>query len=454
MAESNLFWDQLFQLIEEGKIVPVVGKDLLIVDDGTPGEMLYPLLAKRLAAYLGVEIDDFPEGGELNAVACHHLAAGNDVEDIYPALKAVMAREEIAIPDTLLELARIPFKLFVTTTFDPLLERAINEVRFGGQARTRVMAYSPNDREDLPEDFDQFDRPAVFHLFGRVSATPSYAVTQEDTLEFLHSLQSESRRPKLLFDKLNRGNLLLLGGSFGGWLARFFFRTAKGERLLRARGKTDYVADAQVRNDPSLLVFMRHFSRGTKIFESGGAVELVEELARRFRERNPSTDAGTVELPASSRAPVATVGPGAVFLSYASEDRDAVKLIKDALEAAGVDVFFDKDDLESGDDFEAKLRRSISDCSLFVPVISQQTLTGRRRFFRIEWTEAEEEARKVAASERFILPVVIDETSPDEARIPEKFTKLHWEKLPGGQPSREFVDTVVQLFRQYHKGAA
>ena len=41
------------------------------------------------------------------------------------------------------------FNLFITTSFDPLLENAINEVRFGGEPLTQTIAYAPNNVRDL-----------------------------------------------------------------------------------------------------------------------------------------------------------------------------------------------------------------------------------------------------------------------------------------------------------------
>jgi len=43
-----------------------------------------------------------------------------------------------------------------------------------------------------------------------------------------------------------------------------------------------------------------------------------------------------------------------------------------ALEAAGIDVPFDQQELKAGDNFEARPKRAIRDCSLFVPVTSEQ----------------------------------------------------------------------------------
>ena len=290
----------------------------------------------------------------------------------------------------------------------------------------------------------------VFHLFGKVSAVPlSFALTQEDTLEFFYSLQSETRRPNLLFDKLNRESLLVMGSSFGDWLARFFLRTAKRQRLLEVRGKADYVAESQVNRDQNLVMFLHHFSRGTKIYE-GGAVDFVDEFSRRWMEQHPpTTGSGTTE--AADAGVMTSVRPGTVFLSYASEDRDAVRVIRDSLEAAGIEVFFDKDELGAGDDWEMKLRRSIGKSSLFLPIISKSTLTAARRFFRVEWNYGLQEALRTAPSRKFVIPVAIDDTKRDEELLPEEFQKFQWQTLPNGTPTPEFVNLIRQLFREYQK---
>lgn len=456
IAESSIFWDTLLQLIEEGKVVPVAGQDLLTVDTPAGPKLLYAHLAAQLASYLGVAANHLPVGGELNEVVCRFLEQGNQLEDIYPALKAVTSKAEaLAIPEPLLLLADIrPLQLFVTTTFDSLLTRALNQKRFGGKEKTRVLAYSPNEVADLPADLRNSSTPVVYHLLGKVSSTPAYAVTQEDFVEFFHSLQSGTRQPPLLFDELNRQSLLVLGSRFSGWLARFFMRMPKRQRLS-AGGKSDYVVDAEISNDGNQVLFLKNFSKATKIYRSGGVVEFVRELHGRWTERHPGgSGVETAAVASASTSP--QVEPGAVFLSYASGDAEAAERLKTGLEAAGVDVFFDREQLEPGNDWEAKLRRSIHQCSLFLPVISQQTLTPDRRFFRVEWNLALEEAQKASFSddEAFLIPVVIDDTRIDDPAIPAKFRATQWKSLPGGQPSPDFVNRVQQLYRKYQKSRA
>lgn len=264
------------------------GQDLLTVDTPAGPKLLYAYLAEQLAGYLGVSAAHLPLGSEPNEVAYRFLAQTNQVEDIYPALKAVSSKAEaLPVPEPLLQLADIrPLQLFVTTTFDSFLTRALNQKRFGGSEKTRVFKYSPTEVTDLPGDMKRLNSPIVYYLLGRSSSTPAYAVTQEDFVEFFHSLQSGTRQPPLLFDELNRQSLMVLGSRFSGWLARFFMRMPKRQRLS-AGGKCDYVVNAEVSNDGNQVLFLKNFSKGTTIYRSGGVVEFVRELHSRWRERHP-----------------------------------------------------------------------------------------------------------------------------------------------------------------------
>src|SRR5436305_1471459 len=197
-AETARFWDQLLQFIEEGRVVPIVGQDLLVCEIDGQQTLLYPYLAAKLAEYLGVPADPAAAEDTLNAVACRYLESGGELEDVYSALKTIMpGRERIKPPLPLQQLAGIrAFKLYVSTTFDSLLADAIDLVRFGGQPKTESLAYCPTAAQDLQCEIAALDPPVVFQLLRRLSAVPDYALTEEDVLEFVHSMQSETHRPQ------------------------------------------------------------------------------------------------------------------------------------------------------------------------------------------------------------------------------------------------------------------
>ena len=113
--------------------------------------------------------------------------------------------------------------------------------------------------------------------------------------------------------------------------------------------------------------------------------------------------------------------PKAVFLSYASQDAEAARRICEALRAAGVEVWFDQNELVGGDAWDAKIRGQIAACALFVPVISANTNARGEGYFRLEWKLAVDRSHLMAHDQPFLLPVVIDDTTDAAARVPPEF---------------------------------
>ena len=123
----------------------------------------------------------------------------------------------------------------------------------------------------------------------------------------------------------------------------------------------------------------------------------------------------------------------AVFLSYASQDAEAVRRIAEALRAADVEVWFDQNELVGGDAWDAKIRGQIASCALFVPVISAATQERREGYFRLEWKLAAQRTHMMSERTAFLLPVVIDATRDAEADVPGEFRAVQWTRLPGGE---------------------
>jgi TolB-like protein len=130
--------------------------------------------------------------------------------------------------------------------------------------------------------------------------------------------------------------------------------------------------------------------------------------------------------------------PFTVFLSYASEDREATQAIRDALPGYGLEVWYDESALEGGDAWDQKIRRQIRECDFFMPLISARTETRHEGYFRREWRLAVERTLDMADDHTFLLPVVIDDTAQAGARVPDKFLAVQWTRLPVGQPTAAF----------------
>lgn len=124
-----------------------------------------------------------------------------------------------------------------------------------------------------------------------------------------------------------------------------------------------------------------------------------------------------------------------IFLSYASDDRQAARALGDALTSFGLEVWLDESELGGGDAWDQKIRRQIRECDYFMPVVSARTEARHEGYFRREWRLAVERTLDMADDHLFLLPVVIDGTDETRARVPEKFLAVQWLRLPNGQPT-------------------
>lgn len=438
-------WDDLLNYIEERRVIPIVGPELLRVETDSGPRLLYEWLAEKLAARLSVDTDGLPQPLTLNDVVCCYLGERGRREEVYTRLRSIMREVQFAPPPALQQLVRITdFDLFVTTTFDPLLEQALNLERFGGQPTAEVIPYAPNRVTDLPAERSQLQRPVVYHLLGRLSASPTYVVSDEDMLEFICALQSEHLTPEKLFHELEYNHLLLIGSDFSNWLARLFLRMAKRKRLSDPRDVGEVFADGHTMDDERLVDFLQRVSVRTRVYT--GAEAFVSELYRRWKDRQAPAASAVAAVPQRFLPPAREMPENAIFISYAREDLPAVQRLKAALDSAGLTTWFDFDRLEGGDDYDRKISANIARCSFFLPVISANTQRRLEGYFRREWSYAVDRSRNIAEGAVFILPVCIDDTPESEALVPDKFRSLHISRLAGGDPSPEFLRRLQDLF--------
>jgi hypothetical protein len=438
-------WDDLLNFIEERRVIPIIGPELLEVETEAGPRLLYDWVAEKLAGKLNVDVAQLPQPYTLNDVVCWFLAARGRREEAYTRVRSVLRDASFAPPKAFRQLAQITdFDLYVTTTFDPLLEQALNDERFGGAQSTEVVAYSPNRVADLPTEREHLQRPVVYHLLGRLSASPTYVISDEDTLEFISALQSEHLTPERLFHELEHNHLLLIGSSFTNWLARFFLRLAKRHRLSDPRDVGEVLADSHSGSDGRLMSFLQQVSVRTRVYS--GAEKFVDELHRRWTTRRaPGKVIEIGARPQRFLPPERDMPENAVFVSYAREDLAAVQKLKAGLDAAGINAWFDMERLEGGDDYDRMIRRNIARCSFFVPVVSATTERRLEGYFRREWSYAIDRTRNIAEGAVFVLPVCIDDTDAVAARVPDHFKTVHFTRLSGGDVTPEFVRRLQDL---------
>jgi hypothetical protein len=432
-------------------VIPIVGRDLLRIEIEGRAQLVYEYLAGQLAAELEVECGPSPS---IDQVVAAYLNASrrNSRDDVNLKTFEILSRlrdgqGQLPTPEPLRKLAAIaPLRLFLSTTVDSFLTKAL------GSPADHVFAYAPNSvLTDIPRDYARSPHRVVFHLFGRISGIPDSALIDEETLEFIWKLHEESMSGRLanLFDELRTKRVLLIGNAHPDWLARFFVRLSRRDRLYSGNEAREFVADGAVVVDAQLRDFLENFSPQTKSFGVASPIEFVDQLAEKW-DAFPDKPSAVTEAPAAlllSKAP-------AVFVSYASQDLAAVERLKSSLGSAGLDVWFDKGRLGSGDPWWPVIEQNIAACDVFVPIISANTNRRDEGIFIREWNRALERLRDMdRATARLIHPVIVDDTAESAVSF-SGFRDFHYTRAAGGEPNAEFIRTLTEIVRDRRLKAA
>jgi hypothetical protein len=454
MPDDSKQWSKLLQAIANGVVIPIVGRDLLRIPVDGREQLLYEYLAKQLAIQLKVECDP---SASIDQVVAAYLSSSskddrNDRTDVNVKALEILnhlrdAEGQTPVAEPLRKLATIkPLRLFLTTTVDSLLATAL------GSPPDHVFGYSPiSTLSDIPRDYASSPHRVVFHLFGRISGIPDSALIDEDTLEFIWKLHEESMSTRLanLFDELRNKRLLLIGNAHPDWLARFFVRLARRERLNSGTDAREFVADGAVVADVHLRDFLENFSPQTRSFGVANPIDFVDQLAERWAAFPDKPSAAPESL-----GPTVTAKPPAVFVSYASQDRNAVERLQASLGAAGLDVWFDKARLKTGDPWWPEIERNIVGCDVFVAVISGNSNKRDEGIFIREWNRALRRLEDMdKACARLIHPVIVDETAEGAITF-SGFREFHYARAAGGEPQEDFIKTLTAIVRERRLKAA
>ena len=99
-ATQDFFWDDLLEYIDERRVVPIIGAELLTVPDGAGGELpLMHVLAQKLAERLRIPADDCTGDDALHQVVCRYLQRGGLREEVYPRLRNLLKELNPAVPE-------------------------------------------------------------------------------------------------------------------------------------------------------------------------------------------------------------------------------------------------------------------------------------------------------------------------------------------------------------------
>jgi hypothetical protein len=452
---ENFPWEDLLDYIQDGKVVPVVGHELIEAEYEGRLVSLQRVLAERLADREKLDVQ-WTRHFELNDAVCAYLANPKArLVGLYDRIAGFLRsmHPPFPTPEGLRRLAGIgSLDLFVSLTFDSLLARAIDEVRFGGRSETREIEFSINQSTAAQSEalrLRQGDAPIVFNLFGRAASKSDFAIHDEDALEFIHRLTSgDVAPPEWLLSELRNRHLLIIGVHLPDWLERFLLRAATRDRLRLAQ-RVYFIAGENAASATTLAQFLNRFGRETSMhaFE-GSADEFTRELHQRWVDRHPAA-VDAAALPRAAEPP-----RGSIFISYGRENLAAVERLHAAISQLGGDAWFDRAELGAGDHWERKILPQIQrEVRLFVPVISDRTAEKHEGYVFREWHEAIERSKKVIGR-KFIVPIVVDpDFQNDMGRYVNlidnfpSFRDLHVGRAPNGEPDEALRQTLITEIR-------
>jgi TIR domain len=451
MSLNDRSWDKLLDNIHDGGVVPIIGSRLLVAADGKSS--LLAAIAQTL-----LENNDGPEDASLTPFREVHDAAfllrdklkGLDLyEEVQAAYDDVLhpkdASKTPTTPEPLRQLAQISdFRLFVTLTPDDFLLNCLQK-----RCATQEVVHSPkwptSEWKDLPTDWRNTPGTAyLLYLFGKLRSSPTYAVHDEDILEYAHNIIARgSQVPTTFLGELQQHNLLLIGSTFPEWVTRFFLRACNQRRLAESEQRSWLIED--LKPEDNLTVFLNNYSSVSQILSQSSPVEFVNELYTRWKDKY----GGMQVAPAAT--PQQQPPKSMFFISYSRCNVVQAQAMYDTLKSLGVsdgDIWFDKQAIEPGQDYQRRILDGIDGCIYFLPLLSLDAVSREEGFVFKEWLKASERLEKM--NRDFVVPVVVDtEYHPEQYR---QRSVLNWSDnridfgfAPNGVPNDHLTTRLQSL---------
>ena len=127
-----------------------------------------------------------------------------------------------------------------------------------------------------------------------------------------------------------------------------------------------------------------------------------------------------------------------IFISYAKQQRHIAEDLNAVLSARGHSVFFDRESLPPGLEYQATIRHAVEGCDAFVFLVSPESVADRRYTL----TELGYRQRKVPRTSGTLLPVVVKPTLL--ARIPA-YLRTVTLQFPQGNRSTSVADAIDRM---------
>ena len=348
-------WRALIAEIKAGTCTPILGPGLLDGVIGTTSDIArgwakeddpaittseqesLPRVTQHLSVYQSLGYPSLKLGDRLETEACKRFdRPGDTVEDEarrrFPAnwgsggtgsaepsferLNDVLeiarqrwqvAKKSTATLDPIAQLARLPFRLYLTTSADDQLQRELRKPEVGRDPVVELCRWREDDETapwppsrfaDEPNFTPQDSmHPLVYHLYGRLSHPDSLVLTEDDYFDYLIGInqggsQGRTGIPIGVSKMLKRTALVFLGFRMDEWDFRVLFRgilAQGGSRELRRRGPHVAVQidpeEGRTADPQKVREYLERYFGSAKIsFYWGHVEDFVAELGRQWEK--------------------------------------------------------------------------------------------------------------------------------------------------------------------------
>jgi DNA-binding MarR family transcriptional regulator len=416
-------WDEVLEFISEKQITPVLGKEMYKFKEAG---LLMPFdeyLSRQLLE--SNRITDQPPLSLTKAVS--YLVSERKVKsmDVTRKLKSMVKEISFEFPLLTQFLSISDFDYFINTAvYNNVLEHTLAQLR--GQKPASIN-FSINEPFSDCDDLEKLKEPFVFNVFGSLLNTVDAALSEEDMLEYAGYFKEKMNGAANITSALRNHNLLFIGCAFPDWMVRFVLRLLSNEPLHEWGSKRTIIV---INDSTDLRTTQYDFLKNYDVVTyEGNTSDFVQELSVRWKQKNPSA-----------------VKTKKIFLSYTTKDREAVETLKKALEGIdNVSCWYDNREIAPGDDFKTEIAKNIKSADLFIPLISANSLVHKDGYVQLEWFTADNvnTFRKIDGNtDKYLMPVVIDDTNPYDTNVPKYFSELSIGKVPQGNPGQEFINQV------------
>lgn len=395
-------------------LVPFIGDDLFYVNvaDGSKQTLQSYIVDAFVKNNPGImvtpeEIDTMKTSGYYGLTLLNRRFKDKYILHYKEYVKSV--KDQIYLNDIVKQFLELGgFPLIITTTPFDFIEKELSK------SENYTSIYYSIDNPPVNETIESKDH-IVFHLFGQADKFKSkWVYNERELLMFLHSLHDSTTAPKGITSYLADKSMLILGCNLPNWLFQFLWFPMNIQRdplFPTGEDSTEGYFFGKAEKESHLDDFLQEIG-----FTS---IEEMEDVMK-----------STIKLYRTTK-PHAT-DRFDVFISYASENYNIARMIKNHLKSKGLYVWIDKDDgngeVEKGGEYWKRIETGIHHSKYFMPIVTAEYLnkwllnhtnpdTNEQPGLLIETNMAVEwrknEQNQFKDEDVYSLPVITDSVKPE-----------------------------------------